>query len=352
MNLDKINFDNIPYTKEQVKEWYEEHKDVVRKSDRVWIDLLPQVISAVETPAQDSEFIEVKSNEKIEEFDYLKSEKEDEEMISYAAVMTPNIKDKDGDVIPDFVVREAAHRFMAEKRNKDVDEAHESRFSDHSIKTRGTVIESWTLDEPEEFETINNNKKRYPENTWMAKIKFEDEDVWSKIKAGEITGYSIQGEPEVIDLDEEKYIKGDNKDSNMTEDKNTDGVTVTVEQDQLVDTIATQISEQVELEPETKEVEVVPDFDEYTEEIEVKEINTQDLIGLVADHFEVEASEVSDALENIGGESEEEQETESEDEETEETKEVNRNASEENQSEDESETKQADEDDFSDLWDF
>jgi len=55
-----------------------------------------------------------------------------------------------------------------------------------------TVVESWIIDNPEmdKSKVYNFN---LPKGTWMISMKVENDDVWSKVKSGEIKGFSIEG---------------------------------------------------------------------------------------------------------------------------------------------------------------
>jgi hypothetical protein len=48
-----------------------------------------------------------------------------------------------------------------------------------------TIIESYFATEPNEFNV--------PKNSWIVSLKIKDEDVWNKIKGGELNGFSVQG---------------------------------------------------------------------------------------------------------------------------------------------------------------
>ena len=54
------------------------------------------------------------------------------------------------------------------------------------------VVESWIVDDPEKDkqQVFGMN---YPKGTWMIIMKVEDDDVWEKVKKGELKGYSVQG---------------------------------------------------------------------------------------------------------------------------------------------------------------
>ena len=55
-----------------------------------------------------------------------------------------------------------------------------------------TVVESWIIDNPEMDKSKAYNFN-LPKGTWMISMKVENDDVWSKVKSGEIKGFSIEG---------------------------------------------------------------------------------------------------------------------------------------------------------------
>jgi len=173
------------------------------KARNVMTDLGLELVSAVETPAQPSNWITMKSEKK--DLDWKsegpillpenKEEDEDEdERKALAPALVPNKVDKEGDVVPTHVVIREAHRWLKNKRG--VDEQH------NMIDGKGKPVESYTLKEEREFETIDGETKTYPKGTWMLMIEFEP-DTWKKIKNEDYTGLSIAGRSEKISVEKE-----------------------------------------------------------------------------------------------------------------------------------------------------
>lgn len=118
-----------------------------------------------------------------------------EKQIAYAAVLIPNEPDKQGDVIPPYVVERSAHEYMAEYRKMD---------SDHDLEDdAGVPVESWILKDEETFETPDGNEVTYPAGTWILAKRFVD-DEWERVKSGELNGFSIYGAGTPIDVGELK----------------------------------------------------------------------------------------------------------------------------------------------------
>jgi hypothetical protein len=55
-----------------------------------------------------------------------------------------------------------------------------------------SVVESWIIDD-----VVNDKSVKYgfslPIGTWMISMKVNNPDIWAKVKAGEIKGFSIEG---------------------------------------------------------------------------------------------------------------------------------------------------------------
>jgi len=57
---------------------------------------------------------------------------------------------------------------------------------------RMSVVESWIIDDPK-----TDKSKLYgfdlPKGTWMISMKVNNDDIWKRVKAGEVKGFSIEG---------------------------------------------------------------------------------------------------------------------------------------------------------------
>ena len=70
---------------------------------------------------------------------------------------------------------------------------HHKATEEHSERVSGVLtVESWIIEDPK-----NDKSTLYgfslPKGTWMVKMKIENEDLWQKIKSGELRGLSIEG---------------------------------------------------------------------------------------------------------------------------------------------------------------
>ena len=70
---------------------------------------------------------------------------------------------------------------------------HHKATQEHSERVSGVLtVESWIIED-----TKTDKSTLYgfslPKGTWMVKMKIENEDLWQKIKSGELKGLSIEG---------------------------------------------------------------------------------------------------------------------------------------------------------------
>jgi len=229
--------------------WLEENgKEALAdpNADELLTSLGVEFVSAVDTPAQSSEWLIAKNAEdprgdthrwKSEvplfvaksfadlDLDDAEASKDDgDKQIAFAPVLVPGEVDKQGDVIPDHEIEKAAHGYLADHRKVD---------TDHDLfDGKGTPVESWTLKRDMSFTKPDGNESRtYPKGTWIMGIQFDD-DTWSRLKSGELSGLSIYGGAKPIDVaalrdtlgiePTETKSKGTSDTEQMSNDDNTD----------------------------------------------------------------------------------------------------------------------------------
>jgi hypothetical protein len=83
-------------------------------------------------------------------------------------------------------VRQASELYL--KNNN-----HHKATEEHTERVSGVLtVESWIIED-----TKTDKSTLYgfslPKGTWMVKMKIENEDLWQKIKSGELKGLSIEG---------------------------------------------------------------------------------------------------------------------------------------------------------------
>lgn len=83
-------------------------------------------------------------------------------------------------------IRKASELFF--KRNKQSNATYE-----HMKEVQGmTVVESWIVEDEKHDKSVKYGFS-FPVGTWVISMKVDNEDVWNKVKAGEVKGFSIEG---------------------------------------------------------------------------------------------------------------------------------------------------------------
>ena len=116
---------------------------------------------------------------------------EREERFALGVVLEPETVDAQGDIYSAGEIRKAAHEYMA---------AHQTIGIQHKRKAEGVkILESYIA--PADFEIEGQEVKK---GSWLIGARFENDTLWSDVKAGRLTGWSIGGaavrEPDEIDV--------------------------------------------------------------------------------------------------------------------------------------------------------
>ena len=119
---------------------------------------------------------ENKNYNEIESFKFFK--KDNEKRIVYGAVLVPYEVDLQGDIEEPEEIEKAAHKFLSGFQT--IGNMHE-RF-----KGIGNLVESYIAPVDFMFNGIFVKK-----GSWIIGTKVVDDDVWNKIKSGELNGYSM-----------------------------------------------------------------------------------------------------------------------------------------------------------------
>lgn len=115
---------------------------------------------------------------------FTKSE-QDEQKLVYGIVYEPDVPDAHGDYMTAEEIEKAAHGFLADAREIDINHSFEGGT--------GVVVESYVA--PDDFII---GTKRITKGSWVLVTRASDE-VWEQIKAGIITGYSMAGTADVYE---------------------------------------------------------------------------------------------------------------------------------------------------------
>ena len=153
-------------------------------------ELSIDAISLVSSPALEVDFVffgKEKNN-----LTFAKVDEEKRELIAPALIPNKQIYRYDANTDSDYyvyfskdTVKKAAYSYL--KHNN-----HHKATYEHQQRVAGVLtVESWIK------EGDSDKSKLYgfdlPDGTWFVKMKIENEDLWQKIKEGELKGLSIEG---------------------------------------------------------------------------------------------------------------------------------------------------------------
>ena len=148
------------------------------------------MISFVSAPAIEKDFMHFK--EQKEKFEFKSNE---EKRIVTGAAMIPNqeIIRMDAEDKPYFVyfteetIEKAQEVFAKYGKTKSTNFEHATGMRDV------TVVESWIVTDPTNDKSNALGFSDIPKGSWMVSYKVDNDDLWAKVKAGEVKGFSIEG---------------------------------------------------------------------------------------------------------------------------------------------------------------
>lgn len=144
-------------------------------------------LSVVENPAMEDMWIALNEHPKKIEL----AQVDEEKRLLLGAALIPNkriYRNIEGNEFEMFFTEETieklAHSFMKNQNNN-------NSSLEHQIKLEGmSVVEAWTVNDPSTDKSASYGKQ-YPKGTWVTMMKVENDEVWTKVKNGEIKGFSI-----------------------------------------------------------------------------------------------------------------------------------------------------------------
>ena len=170
------------------------------KKFRVGTDSETYAISMVEEPAIEVDYVALAKQEEREV--KLSS---DERHICYGPALIPNKDIYRNNGEQEFYINfteesivKMSQDFMKEYRQHEVTLDHESEADEVYI------VESWLVEDPYK-DKANALGFNVPKNTWMVGMKVNNIEVWDRVKAGELKGFSVES---MISLEE--FSKNDN----------------------------------------------------------------------------------------------------------------------------------------------
>lgn len=145
-------------------------------------------ISVVMSPATESNFIHLSKHEvELKEIDAEKRILMGAALIPNKQIYRKNEKTKDEYYIyfSEATIRKASELFL-------INANQNNSTLEHSTKLKGmSVVESWIV------ESENDKSKNYgfsfPKGTWVISMKVNNDEIWDKVKLGEVKGFSIEG---------------------------------------------------------------------------------------------------------------------------------------------------------------
>ena len=145
-----------------------------------------EAISVVANGAIESDFIALKKQE------FKLAEVDKEKRILMGAALIPNkpIYRQSGEqeyyiYFSKNTVRKASELFF-------INGNQNNSTLEHELELKGlTAVESWIVESEQDKSRMYD--LNVPMGTWMVSMKVNNDDVWKKVKAGEVKGFSIEG---------------------------------------------------------------------------------------------------------------------------------------------------------------
>ena len=213
------------------------------KKFKVGTDSETYAISMVEEPAIEVDYVALAKQEEVEV--KLSS---DERHICYGPALIPNKDIYRNNGEQEFYINfteesivKMSQDFMKEYRQKEVTLDHETDAEEVYI------VESWLVEDPYK-DKANALGFDVPKNTWMIGMKVNNIDVWERVKAGELKGFSVES---MISLEE----FGKQNDNNMI---NTDEMSFWTKMKEVLSEVFTKAEEPTEIEPINEDLEAEP----------------------------------------------------------------------------------------------
>jgi hypothetical protein len=145
-------------------------------------------VSVVESPAIEENFVALKKHEvELKEID-------GEKRILMGAALVPNkqIYRKNGDkefyiYFSEDTIRKASELFLMRSNQNNATLEHEKKMLEGM-----SVVESWIIEDEKQDKSAKYGFN-LPKGTWMISMKVNNDEIWNKVKAGEVKGFSIEG---------------------------------------------------------------------------------------------------------------------------------------------------------------
>ncbi|AFQ19910.1 XkdF-like putative serine protease domain-containing protein [Bacillus thuringiensis] len=112
---------------------------------------------------------------------------EEEKQLVTGVVYEPDVEDSHGDTMTAEEIEKAAYTFMENYQH--IDKQHDE------IAGKGTVVENWIAKSD-----MTVGEQEVQAGTWLMTVRVDDADTWEEIKKGEVTGFSMGGFGERVEI--------------------------------------------------------------------------------------------------------------------------------------------------------
>ncbi|HDR5274707.1 XkdF-like putative serine protease domain-containing protein [Bacillus cereus] len=112
---------------------------------------------------------------------------EEEKQLVTGVVYEPDVEDSHGDIMTAEEIEKAAYTFMENYQH--IDKQHDE------IAGKGTVVENWIAKSD-----MTVGEQEVQAGTWLMTVRVDDADTWEEIKKGEVTGFSMGGFGERVEI--------------------------------------------------------------------------------------------------------------------------------------------------------
>lgn len=112
---------------------------------------------------------------------------EEEKQLVTGVVYEPDVEDSHGDIMTAEEIEKAAYTFMENYQH--IDKQHDE------IAGKGTVVENWIAKSD-----MTVGEQEVKAGTWLMTVRIDDAETWEEIKKGEVTGFSMGGFGERVEI--------------------------------------------------------------------------------------------------------------------------------------------------------
>ena len=187
-------YDSIAECEEANRDYYEEESPtriVELVIDEENESLAIDAISLVSAPAIEENMVYMSKSKN--NLTLAKVDEDKRELISPALIPEKSIYRYDADTDSEYyvyfskdTVKKCAYSYL--KNNN-----HHKATYEHQDRVSGVLtVESWIIEDPKKDKSTLYGYS-LPKGTWMVKMSITNEDLWKKVKAGDIKGLSIEG---------------------------------------------------------------------------------------------------------------------------------------------------------------